>query len=71
MRDESLRSQAGILSRRRGDEVTKNLERLRNNLAHTQDIIAFDWQTIVAIVENLERLVAISAIERSRGEKNE
>lgn len=71
VRDESLRSQAGILSRRRGDEVTKNLERLRNNLAHTQDIIAFDWQTIVAIVENLERLVAISTIERSRGEVNE
>jgi len=61
MRDETLRSQAGIASRRRGDEVIKSLERLRNNLAHTQDIIAFDWQTIVAIVENLERLVAFGA----------
>ena len=66
-----MRSQAGILSRRRGDEVSKNLERLRNNLAHTQDIIAFDWQTIVAIVENLERLVAFGAIEHSRGENDE
>ena len=65
VRDESLRSQAGIASRRRGDEVIKNLERLRNNLAHTQDIIAFDWQTIVAIVENLERLVALGTVERS------
>ena len=58
-------ARAGILSRRRGDEVIKSLERLRNNLAHTQDIIAFDWQTIVAIVENLERLVAFGASERS------
>jgi hypothetical protein len=65
VRNETLRSQAGIASRRRGDEVIKNLERLRNNLAHTQDIIAFDWDTIVAIVENLERLVALGASERS------
>ncbi len=61
VRDETLRSQAGFASRRRGDEVIKSLERLRNNLAHTQDIIAFDWQTIVAIVENLEKLVAFGA----------
>jgi hypothetical protein len=65
VRDETLRSQAGIASRRRGDEVIKNLERLRNNLAHTQDIVIFDWQTIVAIVENLERLVAFGASTRS------
>jgi hypothetical protein len=65
VRDEALRSKAGIVSRHRGDEVIKNLERLRNDLAHTQDIIAFDWQTIVAIVENLERLVALGASERS------
>jgi len=63
VRDETLRSQAGFASRRRGDEAIKSLERLRNNLAHTQDIIAFDWQTIVAIVENLERLVAFGASE--------
>lgn len=65
VRDETLRSQAGIISRRRGDEVIKSLERLRNNLAHTQDIVAFDWQTIVAIVKNLERLIALGAIERT------
>jgi hypothetical protein len=61
VRDETLRSQAGIVSRGRGDEVIKSLERLRNDLAHTQDIIVFDWQTIVAITENLERLIAFGA----------
>jgi hypothetical protein len=64
LRDETLRSQAGIASRHRGDEVIKNLERLRNNLAHTQDIVVFDWQTIVGIVENLERLMAFGAGDR-------
>ena len=49
----------------RGDEVIKSLERLRNNLAHTQDIIVFDWQTIVAITENLERLIAFGVSGRS------
>jgi hypothetical protein len=65
VRDETLRNQAGIASRHRGDEVIKSLERLRNDLAHTQDIVAFDWQTIVSIVENLERLVAFGVSGRS------
>jgi hypothetical protein len=56
-RNETLRQQAGFISRRRADEVIKLLERLRNNLAHSQDIVAMDWDTIVAISENLERLI--------------
>ena len=54
VRDENLRKQVGFESRRRGDQVIKNLEKLRNNLAHSQDIVTFDWETIVQMVENLE-----------------
>lgn len=57
VRNETLRNQAGFASRRRGDEVIKRLERLRNNLAHAQDIVSTDWDVIVAIVNNLERLI--------------
>jgi CBS domain-containing protein len=61
-RDEPLRSQIGFVSRRRADTVGKFLEALRNNLAHSQDIIASDWDTILAIADNLERLIGLVSI---------
>lgn len=54
-----LRERAGFPSRRRADEVVKRLEGLRNNLAHSQSIVDSDWETIVGIAKNLERLVAL------------
>jgi hypothetical protein len=33
------------------------LEKLRNNLAHSQDIIAGDWDTIVALAENVASIL--------------
>jgi CBS domain-containing protein len=59
IRDENLRKQIGFASRRRGSEAIKNLEKLRNNLAHAQDIVSLDWETIVSISENLETVVRI------------
>lgn len=59
VRDETLRKQIGFASRRRGDEVIKNLEKLRNNLAHSQDIVSLDWPTIVGLSENLETVIRI------------
>ena len=44
-------------SRRKVEQAFKELERLRNNLAHSQDIIASDWQIIVQLTENLERVI--------------
>ena len=58
-RDERLRDQVGLVSRRRADTVGKVLEALRNNLAHSQDIIASDWDTIFAMADNLERLIGL------------
>ena len=59
IRDETLREQAGFASRSRAEEAIKILERLRNNLAHSQDIVTMDWNTIVQMSENLDRLVNI------------
>ena len=61
VRDEKLRQQIGFTSRRRGDLAIKNLEKLRNNLAHAQDIVSLDWQTIVALSENLETVIQIGS----------
>lgn len=67
VRDEELRRLAGFASRRRADEVIKHLERLRNNLVHAQDIVAWDWATIVALAENTERLMGLVDLQRRRG----
>ena len=56
-RDETLRKRAGFQSRRRADYAVKLFEGLRNNLAHSQDIVASDWDTIAAIAANLERVI--------------
>ena len=55
-RNEHLRSMTQFESRSKMDAATKMLEKLRNNLAHAQDIISNDWETIVVLAENLERL---------------
>ncbi len=57
IRDEALRTQAGFQSRKRAERAMKMVEGLRNNLAHTQDIVAWDWETIVVLAENMDRLL--------------
>jgi hypothetical protein len=54
LRDEKLRAQIGYESRRKGEETVKGLESLRNNLAHSQDILCCDWETIVRLTESLD-----------------
>ena len=61
LRNEELRKQAGFVSRSRGEQTVKELEALRNNLAHSQDIIACDWDIIVKLTEYLESRLASSA----------
>jgi CBS domain-containing protein len=59
IRDEQLRQQIGFQYRRQAEQAIKNLEKLRNNLAHAQDIVSLDWQTIVNLSENLEAVIEI------------
>jgi hypothetical protein len=63
VRDKLLREQLNFASRRRGEEVVKSLEKLRNNLAHAQDIAYLDWETIFALTSNLERVMKVLAPE--------
>jgi hypothetical protein len=56
-RSEQLRRFTRFDSRRQIEEAGKRLEKLRNDLAHSQDIVANDWDTIVELVEDLESVV--------------
>jgi hypothetical protein len=50
-RDAEIRQETIFGSRRQAEEATKMVERLRNNLAHAQDIVSSDWDTIVLLTE--------------------
>jgi hypothetical protein len=39
------------------EDIGKQLEKLRNNLAHAQDIISNDWDTIVALAEQVDSVL--------------
>jgi hypothetical protein len=56
-RSERLRRLTKFESRRQIEQTFKALERLRNNLAHSQDIITSDWEIIVQLSENLDRVL--------------
>jgi hypothetical protein len=56
-RNEELRSLTRMQSRRQSEQVIRMLESLRNNLAHSQDIISCDWETIVRLCRDMERVI--------------
>lgn len=57
-RNEEIRRLTRMQSRRQAEQTIKVLESLRNNLAHSQDIISCDWETIVSLCKDMERVVA-------------
>jgi hypothetical protein len=57
-RNSQLRSLTRFHSKREIDETGKQLENLRNNLAHSQDLVATDWPTIVTLADQLDSVLA-------------
>jgi len=66
LKDEELFRLVGYISKTRGQRTIKELESLRNNLAHSQDIVSYDWEAIVKLAENLERIVEIAGRRKSQ-----
>ena len=56
-RHEELRRLTRMQSRRQAEQAIKMLESLRNNLAHSQDILSSDWETIVGLCQDIERVI--------------
>ena len=52
-----MRKEFGFESMRLAKKAVKDLESLRNNLAHSQDILTHDWPTIVAVATRLNRVM--------------
>ena len=56
-KNEAIRKLTRFSSRRQVEQAVKALESLRNNLAHSQDIVACDWETIVMLSEGLDGVI--------------
>lgn len=56
--NEAIRSLTRFASRRQVEKACRALESLRNNLAHSQDIISGDWETIVMLATDLDGVIA-------------
>ena len=56
-RNSELREMTRFQSRRQVEENAKMLEKLRNNLAHCQEFSTGDWEAIVELSENFDRVL--------------
>ncbi|MFG0288865.1 MAG: hypothetical protein ACF8CQ_11850 [Rhodopirellula sp. JB044] len=56
-RNDVLKELTQFQSRRQVEQMAKKLEKLRNNLAHCQTIVTDDWETILALSENLDNVL--------------
>ena len=58
MQDPAMMHELNFTSKRDGERAIKAFESLRNNLAHVQSIVSYDWATIVALAERDEKLLS-------------
>ncbi len=61
-KDEAIRLEMGFESRTQAKEVVRNLQKLRNNLAHSQDIVAGNFETIVALAGSMDRVLEATSV---------
>jgi hypothetical protein len=54
LEDEQERAAFGLRTKGAAKRVIKDLESLRNNLAHAQDIVTHDWPQIARLAQHVE-----------------
>jgi len=59
-KNEQIRSQLGLESRSRAKELIRSLERLRNHLAHSQDIVTENLDTIIRLATALDKVLELT-----------
>jgi predicted transcriptional regulator len=59
LKSDVLRHDLGFSSKRKGEEFLKELEHLRDELAHAQDIITGHWPHLVKVVQEAEQFLAV------------
>ncbi len=64
MEDEQQRAAFGLLTKGAAKRVIKDLESLRNNLAHAQDIVTHDWPQIARLAQRIEENLGLEGERR-------
>lgn len=59
MKDADVRRQMGVESRRETEASFKQIQSLRNNLAHGQPFVTHDWVAVVSLTESLEGILGL------------
>jgi hypothetical protein len=59
IKSDDLRQALRLLPKGRSEKLLKELEYLRNELAHAQDIIASYWPRMVELLTEAERLLKV------------
>ena len=58
IKDPEVLEEAGFSSKKEAKRAIKDLQSLRNNLAHGQDILSYDWETILELSRRLDRIIS-------------
>lgn len=58
MKDPAIIADSGFPSKKQAQRAVKELESLRNNLAHGQDILTYDWEGVVELSRRLDRILS-------------
>ena len=67
-KDAEVRAQLGMESRSAAKEAVRNMEQLRNSLAHAHDIVTGSWQTIVNLSGHVDEVLGLYEASAWRGD---
>lgn len=62
LRQEESRRMLGFESKERGERAVRRIARLRDNLAHAQDIVGGDWDLILALAERMDGILRLGGL---------
>ena len=66
MQDQTFMEASGFGSAAAAKKVIKDLESLRNNLAHGQDVTSHDWPQIVRLARRVRQMYGARRTEGAR-----
>ncbi len=58
IRNQTVREDMGFSSKNQARKALSDFESLRNNLAHANDIVTYDWDMIVELANRLDRMLS-------------
>ena len=58
LREPAMREEMKVSSKREGEQLMKDFESLRNNLAHVQSVVSYDWPIITRLADRIPTILS-------------